>query len=140
MVTTNYSISRFLDEYKFPDLEKQTFTYVIPNSAVGLANAALPSYEYDMDYVTNGVRKTGKFIKFFTRPDIMFTAINTVPNVASTNTPPSVVNNNSINGLQTLGLSGPGVIHPSANMNIVFIKVVYQCTKLRMCHWLTTSN
>ena len=123
LVTTNYSISRFLDEYKFPDLEKQTFTYVIPNSAVGLANAALPSYEYDMDYVTNGVRKTGKFIKFFTRPDIMFTAINTVPNVASTNTPPSVVNNNSINGLQTLGLSGPGVIHPSANMNIVFNKI-----------------
>ena len=53
----------------------------------------------------------------------MFTAINTVPNVASTNTPPSVVNNNSINGLQTFGLSGPGVIHPSANMNIVFNKI-----------------
>jgi hypothetical protein len=123
LVTTNYSISRFLDEYKFPDLEKQTFTYVIPNSAVGLTNAALPSYEYEMDYVTNGDRETGKFIKFFTRPDIMFTAINAPPSIATTNTPPSVVNNNSINGLQTFGLSGPGVIHPSANMNIVFNKI-----------------
>ncbi len=123
LVTTNYSISRFLDGYKFPDLEKQTFTYVIPNSGVGLTNAALPSYEYDMDYVTNGVRKTGKFIKFFTRPDIMFSAINASPTIASTNTPPSVVNNNSINGIQTLGLSGPGVIQPSVNMNIVFNKI-----------------
>jgi hypothetical protein len=123
LVTTNYSTSRFLKEYKYPNLEKQTFTYVIPNSAVGLTNAALPSYQYEMDYVTNGIRKTGKFIKFFTRPDVMFTAINAPPSIMSTNTPPSIVDNNSINGMQTAGLSGPGVIQAAASMNIVFNKI-----------------
>ena len=123
LVTTNYSTSRFLKDYKYPNLEKQTFTYVIPNSAVGLTNAALPSYQYEMDYVTNGIRKTGKFIKFFTRPDVMFTAINAPPSIMSTNTPPSIVDNNSINGMQTAGLSGPGVIQAAASMNIVFNKI-----------------
>ncbi len=123
LVTTNYSNSRFLKDYKYPNLEKQTFTYVIPNSAVGLTNAALPSYQYEMDYVTNGIRKTGKFIKFFTRPDVMFTAINAPPSIMSTNTPPSIVDNNSINGMQTAGLSGPGVIQAAASMNIVFNKI-----------------
>ena len=123
LVTTNYSPSRFLKQYKFPDLEKQTFTFVIPNSAVGLTNAALPSFEYEVDYVINGVRKTGKFIKFFTSPDVMVTAINAPSTFTSGNIPPAVVNNNAINGMQTGGLYGPGVIQPSGNMVIGFNKI-----------------
>jgi hypothetical protein len=123
LVTTNYSPSRFLNQYKFPDLEKQTFTYVIPNSAVGLTNAALPSFQYEVDYVDNGVRKTGKFIKFFTSPDIMITALNGPSTLTSGYVPPAVVNNNALNGMWTQGLYGPGVIQPSGNMVIGFNKI-----------------
>ena len=123
LVTTNYSPSRFLDQYKFPDLEKQTFTYVIPNSAVGLTNAALPSFQYEVDYVDNGVRKTGKFIKFFTSPDIMITALNGPSILTSGYVPPAVVNNNALNGMWTQNLYGPGVIQPSGNMVIGFNKI-----------------
>ena len=77
-----------------------------------------------MDYVENSVRKTGKFIKFFSTPDITFTAINAPPSVTSTNTAGAgVVNNNAINGIQTLGLNGPGVIQSSGNMNFSFNKL-----------------
>ena len=123
LVTTNYSPSRFLNQYKFPDLEKQTFTYVIPNSAVGLTNAALPSFQYEVDYVDNGVRKTGKFIKFFTSPDIMITALNGPSILTSGYVPPAVVNNNALNGMWTQNLYGPGVIQPSGNMVIAFNKI-----------------
>ncbi len=123
LVTTNYSPSRFLDQYKFPDLKKQTFTYVIPNSAVGLTNAALPSFQYEVDYVDNGVRKTGKFIKFFTSPDIMITALNGPSTLTSGYVPPAVVNNNALNGMWTQNLYGPGVIQPSGNMVIAFNKI-----------------
>ena len=123
LVTTNYSPSRFLSQYKFPDLEKQTFTYVIPNSAVGLTNAALPSFQYEVDYVDNGVRKTGKFIKFFTSPDIMITALNGPSILTSGFVPPVAVNNNALNGMWTQNLYGPGVIQPSGNMVIGFNKI-----------------
>ena len=124
LVTTNYSSDRFIQNYKFPNLEDQTFTYIIPGSAQALTNAALPSYSYEMDYVENSVRKTGKFIKFFSTPDITFTAINAPPSVTSTNTAGAgVVNNNAINGIQTLGLNGPGVIQSSGNMNFSFNKL-----------------
>ena len=124
LVTTNYSSDRFIRNYKFPNLEDQTFTYIIPGSAQALTNAALPSYSYEMDYVENSVRKTGKFIKFFSTPDITFTAINAPPSVTSTNTAGAgVVNNNAINGIQTLGLNGPGVIQSSGNMNFSFNKL-----------------
>ena len=124
LVTTNYSSDRFIKDYKFPNLEDQTFTYVIPGSAQALTNAAMPSYSYEMDYVENSVRKTGKFIKFFSSPDIVFTAINAPPSVTSTNTAgAAMVNNNAINGIQTLGLNGPGVIQSSGNMNFSFNKL-----------------
>ena len=124
LVTTNYSSDRFIQNYKFPNLDDQTFTYIIPGSAQALTNAALPSYSYEMDYVENSVRKTGKFIKFFSTPDITFTAINAPPSVTSTNTAGAgVVNNNAINGIQTLGLNGPGVIQSSGNMNFSFNKL-----------------
>ena len=123
LVTTNYSPSRFLKEYKFPDLEKQTFTYVIPNSAVGLTNAALPSFQYEVDYVTDGIRKTGKFIKFFTTPDIMITALNGPSTLTSAYVPPVTVNNNAINGMWTQNLYGPGVVQTSGNMVIAFNKI-----------------
>ncbi len=124
LVTTNYSANRFLPDYRFPSMEDQTFTYIIPNSAQAATNAMLPSFQYEVDYVTEGVRKTGTFIKFFTRPDILFSAINAPPTVTSTNTATaSVVNNNAINGLQTAGLNGPGVIQASGNMVIGFNKI-----------------
>jgi hypothetical protein len=124
LVTTNYSANRFLPDYRFPSMEDQTFTYIIPNSAQAATNAVLPSFQYEVDYVTEGVRKTGTFIKFFTRPDILFSAMNAPPTVTSTNTATaSVVNNNAINGLQTAGLNGPGVIQASGNMVIGFNKI-----------------
>ena len=123
LVTTNYSANRFLPDYRFPSLEEQTFTYIIPNSAQAATNAMLPSFQYEVDYVTEGVRKTGTFIKFFTRPDILFSAMNAPPTVTSTNVPPVAINNNAINGLQTLGLNEPGVIQASANMVIGFNKI-----------------
>ena len=123
LVTTNYSANRFLPDYRFPSLEEQTFTYIIPNSAQAATNAMLPSFQYEVDYVTEGVRKTGTFIKFFTRPDILFSAMNAPPTVTSTNVPTVALNNNAINGLQTLGLNGPGVIQASANMVIGFNKI-----------------
>ena len=124
LVTTNYSSDRFIKDYKFPNLSEQTFTYIIPGSAQALTNASLPSYTYEMDYVENSVRKTGKFIKFFSSPDIVFTAINAPPSVTSTNTAGAVsVNNNAINGIQTLGLNGPGVIQSSGNLNFSFNKL-----------------
>jgi len=123
LVTTNYSANRFLPDYRFPSLEKQTFTYIIPNSAQAATNVTLPSFQYEVDYVTEGVRKTGTFIKFFTQPDILFSAMNAPPTVTSTSVPPVAVNNNTINGLQTLGLNGPGVIRASGNMVIGFNKI-----------------
>ena len=123
LVTTNYSANRFLPDYRFPSLEEQTFTYIIPNSAQAATNAMLPSFQYEVDYVTEGVRKTGTFIKFFTQPDILFSAMNAPPTVTSTSVPPVAVNNNTINGLQTLGLNGPGVIRASGNMVIGFNKI-----------------
>ncbi|MDE2643353.1 MAG: hypothetical protein OSB55_11455 [Verrucomicrobiota bacterium] len=123
LVTTNYSANRFLKDYRFPSLEEQTFTYIIPNSSQAATNAALPSYQYEMDYVTEGVRKTGTFIKFFTQPDILFSAMNAPSTVTSTNVPPAAIDNNAINGLQTLGLNGPGVIQASGNMVIGFNKI-----------------
>ena len=124
LVTTNYSSDRFIKDYKFPNLKNQTFTYMIPGSAQALTNAAMPSYTYEVDYVENSVRKTGKFIKFFTTPDIVFTAINAPSSVTSTNTTGAFsVNNNAINGIQTLGLNGPGVIQSSGNLNFSFNKL-----------------
>ena len=123
LMTTNYSANRFLKDYRFPSLEEQTFTYIIPNSSQAATNAALPSYQYEMDYVTEGVRKTGTFIKFFTQPDILFSAMNAPSTVTSTNVPPAAIDNNAINGLQTLGLNGPGVIQASGNMVIGFNKI-----------------
>ena len=124
LVTTNYSSDRFIKDFKFPNLSDQTFTYIIPGSAQALTNAAMPSYSYEMDYVENSVRKTGKFIKFFSNPDIVFTAINAPPSVTSTNTAGAVaVNNNAINGIQTAGLNGPGVIQSSGNLNFSFNKL-----------------
>ena len=97
------------------NLENQTFTYVIPGSAQALTNAALPSYTFEMDYVENSVRKTGKFVKFFTNPDIVFTAINAPPTVTSTNTVGAVaINNNEIveceakKNIQIKDLTGAG--------------------------------
>jgi len=49
--------------------------------------------------------------------------MNAPPTVTSTNVPPVAVNNNAINGLQTLGLNGPGVIQASGNMVIGFNKL-----------------
>jgi hypothetical protein len=123
LVTTNYSANRFLKDYRFPSLEEQTFTYIIPNSSQAATNAALPSFQYEMDYVTEGVRKTGTFIKFFTQPDILFSAMNAPSTVTSTDVPPVAIDNNAINGLQTLGLNGPGVIQASGNMVIGFNKI-----------------
>jgi len=123
LVTTNYSANRFLKDYRFPSLEEQTFTYIIPNSSQAATNAALPSFQYEMDYVTEGVRKTGTFIKFFTQPDILFSAMNAPSTVTSTDVPPAAIDNNAINGLQTLGLNGPGVIQASGNMVIGFNKI-----------------
>tara|TARA_Y100001934_G_scaffold197976_1_gene233386 strand:+ start:2538 stop:4700 length:2163 start_codon:yes stop_codon:yes gene_type:complete len=124
LVTTNYSQDRFINRYKYPNLEKQTFTYVIPNTVAGVTNSALPSFDYEMDYVENSVRKTGKFIKFFTTPDVTFTAFNAPPTITSTNLfAASAINNNALNGVQTLGLSGPGVIQPSGNFTLSFNKI-----------------
>jgi hypothetical protein len=123
LVTTNYSANRFIKDYRFPSLEKQTFTYLIPSTAQAVTNAALPSFDYEMDYVDNGVRSTGRFIKFFTTPDMIVSAINAPATFTSGNNPPAVVNNNPINGMQTGGLYGPGVIQPSGNMVMGFNKL-----------------
>ena len=76
LVTTNYSQERFINKYKYPNLTKQTFNYIIPNSVTAVTNVVLPSYTYNLDYVENSVKKTGTFIKFFNGPDITFTAFN----------------------------------------------------------------
>ena len=135
-VTTNYSASRFIKDYKFPDLEKQTFTFIVQGgstagaggaggaAASSLTNALAPSFEYDLDYVVNGVVKSGKFIKFITRPDILFTALGMPPTIATTNRPPDMLNNNAINGFQVGGLFGPGnIVRPSAGFMIGFNKL-----------------
>ena len=109
-------------KYKFPDLEKQTFTYVIPNASAGLTNR-IGEYVYEMDYVVEGVRKTGKFIKFFTSPDITIVALNSPPTLTTGYVPPAVINNNAINGVWSQNLYGPGVIQPSGNMVIGFNKI-----------------
>jgi hypothetical protein len=109
-------------KYKFPDLEKQTFTYVIPNAGVGLTNR-VGEYVYEMDYVVEGVRKTGKFIKFFTSPDITIIALNAPATLTTGFVPPAVIDNNAINGVWSQGLYGPGVIQPSGNMVIGFNKI-----------------
>ena len=50
--------------------------------------------------------------------------MNAPSTVTSTNiVSASVVNNNSINGVQTAGLNGPGVIQSSGNMNFSFNKI-----------------
>ncbi|MFQ3168170.1 MAG: hypothetical protein ACI8QI_000711 [Limisphaerales bacterium] len=110
--------------YKFPDLKKRTFTFV----SIANFNTVLElpyTYAYEMDYVDNGDLMTGTFIKNISQqPDITFSAMNAPPTVTSTNiAPPSVVDNNAINGLQTLGLNGPGVIQASGNMVIGFNKI-----------------
>ena len=121
-MTTNYSASRFIKDYKFPDLEKQTFTFIVQGgptaggggvggaAALSLTNALMPSVEYELDYVTNGVVKSGKFIKFITRPDILFTALTMPPTIATTNRPPNMIDNNAINGFQVGRLVWPGNI------------------------------
>ncbi|MDP7013644.1 MAG: hypothetical protein QF927_06640, partial [Verrucomicrobiota bacterium] len=111
-----------MSDYKFPDLKKRPFTFSMPNSGpVALSG----SIAYEMDYVIEGVRKTGTFIKFISqRPDITFSAMNAPPTVTSTNlASAAVVNNNAINGLQTTGLNGPGVIQASGNMVFTFNKI-----------------
>tara|TARA_B100000674_G_scaffold303610_1_gene252152 strand:+ start:2460 stop:4586 length:2127 start_codon:yes stop_codon:yes gene_type:complete len=124
LVTTNYNNHRFIQDYNYPNLESQTFTYLIPNSVQSLTNAALPSFSYNLDYVENGKKLTGTFIKFFNQPDLTFSALNAPSTVTSTNiVSASVVNNNSINGVQTAGLNGPGVIQSSGNMNFSFNKI-----------------
>jgi len=123
-VTTNYTASRFIKDYRFPDLEKQTFTFIVQGgttpgggglggaAALSLTNALMPSYEYELNYVANGAVKSGKFIKFITRPDILFTALTMPTTVATINQPPNMIDNNSINGFQVSGLFGPGNITP----------------------------
>ena len=86
---------------------------------------SLGTFSYEMDYVLNGEKKTGMFIKRISQqPDITFSAMNAPPTITSTNTaPPSVVDNNAINGTQTVGLNGPGVIQAFGNMVIGFNKI-----------------
>ncbi len=135
-VTTNYTASRFIKDYKFPDLDKQTFTFIVQGGPGGagaggagqvaqsLTNSLTRTYEYEMDYVTNGVVKTAKFIKFVTRPDILFTALTMPPTIATTNRPPNAINNNPLNGFQVDGLFGPGNITvPPAGFVIGFNKI-----------------
>jgi len=132
-VTTNYTASRFIKDYKFPDLEKQTFTFIVQGgagaggagqAAQSLTNSLMRTYEYDMDYVTNGVVKSAKFIKFITRPDILFTALSMPPTIATTNRAPNMINNNPLNGFQVDGLFGPGNITiPPAGFVIGFNKL-----------------
>jgi hypothetical protein len=135
-VTTNYSASLFIKDYKFPNLEKQTFTFIVQGgptaggggvggaAALSLTNALMPSVEYELDYVINGVVKSGKFIKFVTRPDILFTALSMPPTVATQNNPPNMIDNNAINGFQVAGLFGPGnIITPPAGFLIGFNKL-----------------
>lgn len=118
-VTTNYTASRFIKDYKFPDLDKQTFTFIVQSGGAGagggagaqlLTNAVNKSIEYELDYVTNGVVKSAKFIKFVTQPDILFTALSMPPAIATTNRAPNMINNNPLNGFQVNGLFGPGNI------------------------------
>ena len=132
-VTTNYTASRFIKDYKFPDLEKQTFTFIVQGGAGGggagqaaqsLTNSLMRTYEYELDYVTNGVVKSAKFIKFITRPDILFTALSMPPTIATTNRAPNMINNNPLNGFQVDGLFGPGNITiPPAGFVIGFNKL-----------------
>jgi hypothetical protein len=130
-VTTNYSADRFINEYKFPSLEDQTFTFTLQGGAAGGAggaasftNAITPSYDYTVDYVADGVKKTGTFIKFFTRPDIIFSALNMPATIATVSTPPASVNNNAINGFQVGGLFGPGnIVTPASGFVIGFNKL-----------------
>jgi len=132
-VTTNYTASRFIKDYKFPDLDKQTFTFIVQGgagaggagqAAQSLTNSLMRTYEYDMDYVTNGVVKSAKFIKFITRPDILFTALSMPPTIATTNRAPNMINNNPLNGFQVDGLFGPGNITiPPAGFVIGFNKL-----------------
>lgn len=132
-VTTNYTASRFIKDYKFPDLEKQTFTFIVQGGAGGggagqaaqsLTNSLMRTYEYELDYVTNGVVKSAKFIKFVTRPDILFTALSMPPVIATTNRAPNMINNNALNGFQVDGLFGPGNITvPPAGFVIGFNKL-----------------
>ncbi|MFQ3167914.1 MAG: hypothetical protein ACI8QI_000447, partial [Limisphaerales bacterium] len=106
----------------FPSLELRPYTWVMPGfSPVNRRG----THAYEMDYVVNGALKTGTFIKFISQqPDITFSAMNAPPTITSANVaPPSVVDNNAINGTQTLGLNGPGVIQASGNMVIGFNKI-----------------
>ena len=124
LVTTNYSQERFINKYKYPNLTKQTFNYIIPNTVTAVTNVVLPSYTYNLDYVENSVKKTGTFIKFFNGPDITFTAFNAPPTITATNlTAASMVNNNLLNGFQIAGLDGPGVIQSPGNIIFAFNKI-----------------
>ena len=117
----------------FPSPGLRPFTYVfdgwMPHPLSPLPGwsrmVSLGTFSYEMDYVLNGVRRTGTFIKIISQqPDITFSAMNAPPTITSTNVaPPSVVDNNAINGTQTLGLNGPGVIQASGNMVIGFNKI-----------------
>ena len=131
-MTTNYTASRFIKDYKFPNLKKQTFTFIVQAGTGGgggagsslLTNAINKSIEYDLDYVTNGVIKRGKFVKFVTRPDILFTAHNLPYTTPTINTPPTAVDNNAINGFAVAGLFGPGnITAPAAGFTIGFNKI-----------------
>ena len=131
-VTTNYSSDRFLEDYSFPNLENQTFNYIFPNApgsagAIGsaaLTNASMPSIRYTLDYVEKGKIKKGTFLKFYTGPDIIFSAANLPYIFATQSVPPQAVNNNAINGFQVLGLNGPGnIVVPPNGFQIVFNKI-----------------
>ena len=131
-VTTNYSSDRFIKDFKFPNLKNQTFNFIFPNApgsagAIGTAsqtNATIPSIRYDLDYVEKGVIKKGTFVKYFTQPDIIFSAANMPYVTATMSTTPLAIDNNVINGFSTVGLNGPGnLITPPGGFVITFNKI-----------------
>ena len=148
-VTTNYNFNadRYLQDFQFPNLEEQTFNYIFPNvpgtaGAIGsaaLTNGAMPSLSYNVDYIdiAEGVRKTGTFIKFYTGPDVIFSAVNMPYWIGSQSTTPNAINNRPINGFpnastyvndatgtQNIGLSGPGtLVVPPGGFPIRFNKI-----------------
>ena len=151
-VTTNYNFSnnKYIKDFKFPNLEKQTFNYIFPGlggvagnigSAAITNGAAMPSFTYNIDYIdiNEGIKKTGTFVKFFSGPDIIFSAANMPYWIGSQSSAPLAVNNRPINGFNNvtsfvnpdvnppqegIGISGPGNLRvPPVGFPIRFNKI-----------------